>query len=137
MNKAKSILHLSPFMSGSIFYLTHWGAMGVVEPLLNVYLSQIGFTGQQIGLYASLFPFFTLIITPFIAALADRLNQRALFLQSFVFLTAGCALALGIAGQTTWLLFLLVFFALARSPLIPLADTEITQMAQESTQMAQ
>lgn len=122
-------LRLSPAWSGSLFYLVHWGAMGVIDPLLNIYLNEIGFNGREIGWFASLFPFFTLAFAPFIAAIADRWQKRTTVLQIFVALTALCTFALGYAQQTAVLTILLVAFALARSPLVALADSEIAAIA--------
>ena len=119
----------TPALRGALFYLGYWGVFGVYDPLINVYYSQLGLTGSQIGVLAALVPLMTLLIALPVSALADRRAMRV------------SVLTVALAGLATMLLFLglpKVFVAILpvaailsafRAPTGPISDSLIVRMS--------
>lgn len=119
----------SPLLVGSLFYWFYWSFVAVYDPFLNVYFSELGLSGFQIGLIVTVVPLASLIWSPFISAIADRTNKRVQFLQWSM--TAWLVM-LGIVAlpKTFWAILPLVFLlALARSPTAALSDSMTASMA--------
>lgn len=124
--------HLSgtnPLLVGSLFYLFYWAFVAVYDPYLNVYFSELGLTGFQIGMIVTVVPLTSLIWSPFISSMADRFGKRLQVLQwsmiAWVFMVGIVALP-----KTFWTILPLVFLlALVRSPTSPISDSLIASMA--------
>jgi MFS transporter, PPP family, 3-phenylpropionic acid transporter len=119
----------NPLLVGSLFYWFYWAFVAAYDPFLNVYFSNLGLSGLQIGMIASVVPIASLIWAPFISAIADKHNKRVKFLQWSM--TAWMVM-LGIVSlpKTFWVILPLVFLmSLARSSTTPLADSMIVGMA--------
>lgn len=120
---------VAPSTIGSVYYLFFWGMFAVYVPFFNVYLTELGLTGVQVGLVAAVSPFMTLTLSPIVSAFADLRGLRRRSLQiGFVGLIVVMLLYrfptgfLGILG--------LVFFeALVRNPVMPISDSIIARMA--------
>ena len=83
-----------PALNGAAFFATHWGAVAVFAPFINIYFAEVGLTGVQIGLLSALWPLATLAIAPFLSAVADRFQWRVPILQVSSLLMALCFLPL-------------------------------------------
>lgn len=119
----------SPAWRGALFYLFHWGAVGAYLPFLNVYFVEQGFTGRQVGVLAMLFPLATLLCAPALSSLADRTGQRVRTLQLALTGVVFIFIALGQA-QTFWgVAAIMLLLAIARSPVLALADSLIVRLA--------
>lgn len=121
---------IHPGLRGALFYSVYWGVIGMFEPYVTVHFLRLGFTGQQIGWLAAVFPLFNFIFTPLVSRLADRTNRRIMILAAA---TAGFALLLAFLPFPTTFLGVLPIFALImafRSPLTPLADSLIARMSE-------
>ena len=119
----------APLWRGSLFYFVFFGGIGAIVPFINVYFSQLGLNGRQIGLLATFLPLFTVVASPFVSALADSRNQRRRFLQLLAILYA---LAIYLLGFTHTFVTILPFFALqalAVGCIQPLGDGVVTSMA--------
>jgi oligosaccharide:H+ symporter len=119
----------NPLLVGSLFYGFYWAFVAAYDPFLNVYFSDLGLTGLQIGMIASVTPLASLVWSPFISALADRYHKRVQFLQWSM---TAWMIMLGIVAlpKTFWLLMPLVFLmSLARSATSPLGDSMIAGMS--------
>ncbi len=129
---AKRRLHFSgadPFLVGSLFYWFYWAFVAVYDPFLNVYFSELGLTGFQIGLIVTVVPITSLVWSPFVSAMADRYGKRVQFLQWSM---VGWVLMIGVIAlpRTFWTILPLVFLlALMRSATAPLADSMIANMS--------
>lgn len=120
---------LRPALCGALFYLFHWGAYGAYVPFLNVYFIKLGFSGGQLGLLAMLFPLGVLLCSPPLSALADRTNRRVRFLQFALIGVVLSFLALGYPDNFVAVTAVMIVLAIARSPVLALADTLIVRMA--------
>lgn len=119
----------TPLMLGSLFYLFYWAFVAVYDPYLNVYFSELGLTGFQIGLIVTVVPLASLIWSPFVSAMADRYGKRVQFLQWSMI---AWAVMVGIVAlpRTFWtILPLVVLLALVRSPTSPISDSLIARMS--------
>jgi MFS family permease len=120
-----------PAWRGALFYLFHWGAVGAYLPFLNVYFVEQGFTGRQLGLLAMLFPLATLLCAPLFSSLADRTGQRVYTLQLAL---TGVVFTFIVLGQveTFWrVVAVMLLLAIARSPVLALADSLIVRLASQ------
>ena len=103
--------------------------LGMAYPYINLYLTEIGFSGTLIGLLASLGAILTLALTPMLNQVADRLLIHRWLLM---FYFGGFALASLIfaATQHYWLVILAVLlFRLTTGPSMTLgAQLTLTQL---------
>ena len=114
---------------GSLFYFVFFGGIGSIVPFINVYFSELGLNGRQIGILATFLPLFTVVASPFVSALADSRNQRRRFLQLLSILYG---IAIYLLGFTHTFVAILPFFALqafAVGCIQPLGDGVVTSMA--------
>lgn len=118
-----------PAWRGALFYLFHWGAVGAYLPFLNVYFVEQGFTGRQVGVLAMLFPLATLLCAPALSSLADRTGQRVRTLQLALTGVVFTFIALGQAKTFWGVATIMLLLAIARSPVLALADSLIVRLA--------
>jgi len=81
--------------------------LGMVYPYINLYLTEIGFSGTLIGTLASIGAILTLVLTPLLNQIADRLllHRRLLMLYFGGFALASLVFA---TTQNYWLVILAV-----------------------------
>ena len=128
MNQLRHTIH--PGLRGALFYATYWGVDGLFEPFITVHFLQLGFSGQQIGWLAAVFPLFNFLLIPPLSRYADRTNRRILLL-ALACIGEGAALVLLPIPVGFWAV--LAAYALVmifRSPIVPLADSLIAKMAE-------
>lgn len=104
------------------YYFVFFVALGALGPFFNIYLSQQGLTGTQIGLLGSVPPLIALASNPFWSAIADRWQayQRVLAICAFMAgLTSLAFIWVGGFWSTLLILCFLVFF---RSPIPAILD---------------
>ncbi len=119
-----------PFLRGSLFYLTFFISSGAFIPFLNVYFLQLGLTGSQVGILAAIFPLGILALATPISALADRRRRRVRILQGALAGVAVFLFALGYARSFIGLLGVMVLIAIFFSPVLSIADSVISRMAE-------
>lgn len=129
MSTISAHLAARPARNAALFYLLHWGAYGAYVPFLNVYFVKLGFSGGQLGLLAMLFPLGVLLCSPPLAALADQLDRRVLLLQIALAGVVLSFVALGYPATFAVVALVMILLAVARSPVLALADTLIVRMA--------
>lgn len=96
------------------------GAVGIVWPYVNVYLTDQGFSGALIGTLGSAGAFLSLILTPLLNQIADRLGLHR---RLFMLYMGGFALAnviFAIAPQHLLLVFAVLLSRLTISPSLTL-----------------
>ena len=91
----------SPTVRGALYYFGYWGVVGSYIPFLYVHFQEIGLTGTQIAIFATMLPLMMLFAAPLIANLADRTKQRRTLLAACMTLVGGSMLWLGY-GDTFW-----------------------------------
>ncbi|MCA9996399.1 MAG: MFS transporter [Anaerolineales bacterium] len=119
----------SPMWRGALFYFTLFGGVGSIVPFINVYFTQMGLNGRQIGILATFLPLFTVAASPFVSALADSRNLRRRILQLLAVLYA---IAIFLLGFTRTFVAIVPFFivqAFAAGCIQPLGDGVVTSMA--------
>jgi MFS transporter, PPP family, 3-phenylpropionic acid transporter len=120
---------LPPLHRGSLYYLVFWGGVGIYMPFVNVYFVQLGLTGRQIGLLATLFPLMTLLFALPLSALADRRRWRIRMLKVALLAFALTLLLMGRPNNFATLVPLMLLLALFFSPIISISDSLIAGMA--------
>ena len=79
---------LKPIKSGSLFYLGFFLSTGSFSPFLYVYYSELGISGQQVGLLATFFPLMTVLFATPLSSLADRKSWRIRITQGAILIVA-------------------------------------------------
>jgi len=85
------------------FFLLAFAAGGVIQPFLNLYLVEVGFSGAQVGILLGYTSFAIVLVTPLIGWLADRTQRHRLFLGIIVAIKGFSAPALLISIAWAWL----------------------------------
>src|SRR5216110_2823454 len=105
------------------YYLALCGAMGLYLPYLSLYLSSAGLSDAAAVQVQAVVPFMSLLVPPLLGMLADAQHARIWLLRGFSAASAVTFGLLGLAGgNAIAITFVLAGFALARSPLMALAD---------------
>jgi PPP family 3-phenylpropionic acid transporter len=105
------------------YYLALCGAMGLYLPYLSLYLSAAGLSDAAAVQVQTVVPFMSLFVPPVLGLLADARHARVWMLRGFSAAAAVMFALLGLAGgNAVAITLVLAGFALARSPLIALAD---------------
>ncbi|MFM2310051.1 MAG: hypothetical protein RLY87_2173 [Chloroflexota bacterium] len=119
----------SPTVRGALYYFGYWGVVGSYIPFLYVHFQQIGLSGTQISLFATMLPLTMLTAAPLIANYADRSKQRRSILAICIALVGFSMVALGV-GETFWqLLPLMLLMSFVRSPIAGIGDGLVARMA--------
>lgn len=120
---------LTPARRGALYYLGIFLISGSYGPFLYVYYADLGLTGQQIGLIATLYPLAMLFFATAITSLADRKRWRVRIAQIGL---AGVGLSLFcLQFPTSFFGIILVVIPMAvfSSPVMSIADSLISRMA--------
>jgi len=105
------------------YYLALCGAMGLYLPYLSLYLASVGLSDAAAVQVQAVVPIMGLFVPPLLGLLADARHARIWLLRGFSAATAVTFAALGVVGgHVVAITVVLAAFALARSPLIALAD---------------
>jgi PPP family 3-phenylpropionic acid transporter len=119
----------SPTVRGALYYFGYWGVVGAYIPFLYVHFQEIGLTGTQIAVFATMLPLMMLTTAPLIANFADRSKRRRSLLALCIVLVGGSMLLLGY-GETFWqLLPLMLLMSFVRSPIAGIGDGLVARMA--------
>jgi PPP family 3-phenylpropionic acid transporter len=114
---------------GALYYFSYFAAAGTFMPFLAVFYAHRGLSGSEIGVLLGIGPLVALLVTPAVAALADRRSRRVRTLSLALAGTALCLLALPLPGSFATLLPVVVVLALVSGPVNPLGDSVIAAMA--------
>src|SRR5690349_16462975 len=98
-------------------------------PFLAVFYAHSGLSGSEIGVLSGIGPLVALMVTPAVAALADRRDWRVRTLSLALIGTALCLLVVPLPDSFGALLPIVVILALVLGPVAPLADSLIAVMA--------
>jgi PPP family 3-phenylpropionic acid transporter len=105
------------------YYLALCGGMGLYLPYLSLYLSSAGLSDSAVVQVQAVVPFMSLFVPPLLGLLADARHARVWLLRGFSAAAALTFAMLGLAGgNAAAITVVLAAFALARSPLLALAD---------------
>lgn len=123
-------LVLSPIKGGSLFYLGFFLSTGSFSPFLYVYYSELGITGQQVGLLATFFPLMTLFFATPLSSLADRKRWRVQMVQGALLAVAFIFFFMQFPDNFWSIALLMLPMAFFFSPVMSIADSLIARMAQ-------
>jgi PPP family 3-phenylpropionic acid transporter len=105
------------------YYLALCGAMGLYLPYLSLYLSSAGLSDAAAVQVQAVVPFMSLLVPPLLGMFADARHARVWLLRGFSAAAAVMFALLALAaGNAVAITLVLAGFALARSPLMALAD---------------
>jgi len=85
------------------FFLLAFAAGGVIQPFLNLYLVEVGFSGAQVGVLLGYTSFAIVLVTPLLGWLADRTQRHRLILGIIVAIKGLAAPAMLISAAWGWL----------------------------------
>ncbi len=119
----------SPLRRGSLFYLFFFGSAGIFIPFINVYYLDLGFTGQQVGLIATLSPLMMVLFAAPLAALADRRRWRVRILQGALTGVMVTIFLLGFPRTFAAIAILATLMAFFFSPVLSIGDSLVARMA--------
>ena len=119
----------NPVLRGALYYFGYWGVVGFYVPFLFVHFKEIGLSGTQIGIFATMLPLLMLTSAPYIASLADRWRARVRILAVCIVLTGVSILLLGMTDNYLILAPLMLFMSVVRSPIAGIGDGIIAKMA--------
>ena len=85
------------------FFLLAFAAGGVIQPFLNLYLVEVGFSGAQVGVLLGYTSFAIVLVTPLLGWLADRTQRHRLLLGIIVAIKGLAAPALLLSTAWGWL----------------------------------
>ncbi len=123
---------LKPGWVGSLYYLITFIGAGAYNPFVFVYLNELGLSGQQVGVLATLAPVAMLLLATPIASLADRTRRRILILQIAL---VGIGILTGLLQFTTGfyqIALLMLGMAVFSSATMSLAESLISRTAQRN-----
>ncbi len=115
--------------SGSLFYLLFYLCNGAYVPFLYVYFSDLGLSGRQVGLLASLPPIVTMLLTTTVASYADRHRRRVQVTQVALAGTCVTFFLLRLPVTFASIVPLMFFWAVFSTPTINISDGLIARMA--------
>ncbi len=118
--------------SGALFYLALYFCVGAYVPFLYVHFADLGLSGKEVGLLATLAPIVALVVSPLVATVADRAHIRVRLGQvGLVCLGAGVVLLRFPTGFGTIVLLMLAL-ALFSNPFFSVSDGLVARMAQRN-----
>ncbi len=121
-----AVTRASSLLSGpwnlKLLYLCYYMGTGAYFPYLALYLKAIHLDGVQIGLVASVSPLAGVALQPLWGIVSDRYGWRKPLVNVALFVAAVMAPLIALAHSFTALLPLVIAFAVALSPVVPLSD---------------
>src|SRR5579859_1183714 len=118
-----------PGAHGALFYFGFFGAAAVYMPFLGVFFAARHLSGSEIGLLSAIGPLMAVLVTPGLASQADRRGWRVRMLCLGLAGTAIGLLLLPIPTSFGGLWLIVTLLALVGSPVVPLADGLVVQLA--------
>jgi MFS transporter, PPP family, 3-phenylpropionic acid transporter len=119
-----------PALTGSLFYLFVFLMSGALAPYLYVYFSQIGISGEQIGLLAIVQPVLTMLFLTIIASVADRYRKRVKIAQLAMVGAALSVFLMEFPKSYGGIAALVFSFAVFSTPIGTLTDGLVSRMAE-------
>lgn len=115
-----------------IYYFTFMGGWGFVLPFMNLFFVSLGFSGQQIGLIASVSALVGMVASPIWVSEVKKHQHARRFLQAAILLGAIGYFLIGNQKEFPFILLLVFLHSLAASGIIPLSDSMAVTVAQEA-----
>src|SRR5688572_28087124 len=109
-------------------YFLYYAAAATLLPFLTIYYQDLGLTGTQIGLLASMPPLLSLVSAPVWGVVSDTMKQRKFSLLIAIGGAILLALALSTVRGFVWLIPTVMLFSFFFSPIMPLVDTTTISM---------
>lgn len=104
-------------------YFLYYAAAATLLPFLTIYYEDLGLSGTQIGVLASVPPLLSLVSAPVWGVVSDMRKQRKLSLLIAISGAILLALVLSVVRGFVWLIPAVMLFSFFVSPIMPLVDT--------------
>lgn len=104
------------------YYFAFFAALGTLSPFLNVYLSENGLSGTEIGAIASIPPLVALAAGPFWSAIADRWHAQQRVLALLAAGAGTLSLALLWVHSFLGVMLIMAIFIFFRAPISAILD---------------
>lgn len=115
-----------------VYYFTFMGGWGFVLPFMNLFFVSLGFSGQQIGLIASVSALVGMIASPIWVSEVKKHQHARRFLQAAILLGAIGYFLIGNQRDFPFIFLLVFLHSLAASGIMPLSDSMAVTVAQEA-----
>lgn len=125
---ARSTAGASRLWVAKLYYLFFFGAIGAIAPFFNVYLSERGLSGMEIGVINSVPPLVSLLANPLWGGIADRWRIHRAVMTLCVLMTALVVLPFIWVTGFGPLLLLVVLMTFFRAPVPALLDSTTMEM---------
>jgi len=119
----------SPWI-GSVYYLMFFFCNGSYIPFIYVYFADLGLSGKQIGLLATLSPVVTLLVATPVATFADRRRLRVRVAQVGLACTGVVVFLLRLPSTFGIIVLLMLFLAVFSIPISSISEGLIARIAQ-------
>lgn len=119
-------------LTGSTYYFFTYVVMGSFGIYLNVYLADLGLSGQMIGWLAILSPLMMILLSTSIASFADRKRRRVLINQICLTGMAVATFLLQFQHDVIGIALFMLMIAIFNSPTSAIADSLIARVAQRN-----
>lgn len=117
-----------PLTTAKWFYFFFYAAWACLLPFLVLYYRQLGFSGAQIGLLASISPLASLLAAPLWGALADATRRHHQVLLLTVGGAAVTVFGLSYSRSYGLLLLLVTVYAFFNAPIIAIVDSSVMEL---------
>jgi PPP family 3-phenylpropionic acid transporter len=122
---------ISPARRGALYYLGIFLTSGSYGPFLYVYYAELGLTGQQVGLIATIYPLAMLFFATAITSLADRKRWRVRIAQIGLAGVGLSVFCLQFPTTFSGIILVVIPMAIFSSPVMSIADSLIARMARQ------
>lgn len=107
----------------SLAYFLFFACSGAFLPYISIYLSQAGWNGVAIGLYAAIGPLVTFVTQPFWGFIGDRWGNIPLLFALLILLTGASIGLFAFLPVSPFFFLLPVLLGLFQGPLSPMIDS--------------
>lgn len=114
-------------LSGRLVFLFYYAAAATVVPVLTLYYREQGVSGQLLGVLAAIWPAGNVIGAALWGAAADATGRHRLVLALSIAAAIGSAQLFLLGSSFLTLAPIVVVFALAMSPIMPVVDNSVLE----------
>lgn len=115
--------------SGSLYYLVYYFATAAYMPFLYVHFSDLGLSGKQVGLLATLPPIVTMLLSPLLGSIADRRHLRVRMVQAGLAALAVTLFLFRFPSRFGTIAPLMLSLAIFSTPFTSIGDGLVARMA--------
>lgn len=114
-------------LSGRLVFLFYYAAAATVVPVLTLYYKELGVSGQLLGVLAAIWPAGNVVGAALWGAAADATGRHRLVLALSIVSAVAAAQLFLLGSSFLTLAPIVVVFALAMSPIMPVVDNAVLE----------